>query len=343
MRNKLNGILRGWRGRYSGTVLVRWGNEAPISFVDGYAHRGFEIRNAMDTLFDTASVTKVFTAAAIVQLVERGLLRLEDRIADVIDLAGTKIHRDVRIEHLLTHTSGIADDADEESGEDYAALFVDKPNYSIRECRDFLPQFAHKAPYFAAGTNVRYNNCAFVLLGLAIEEVAGIGYREYIAEHIFRAHNMTRSHFCAMDEVYANVAEGYVCEADDRWRKNIYSYPPIGTADGGAHTTVGDLERFLRAAAQNETLNRPHCAHSRPHKYGIWRTGYGFEFVEDGNGDVLCMYKEGVNVGVEAMCAYYPAQDATVCLLSNVNGRLFGLHSEIEEMLISGATEWWGG
>ncbi|MCU6340309.1 beta-lactamase family protein, partial [Enterobacter quasiroggenkampii] len=107
-----------------------------------------------------------FTAVAILQLVDRGKLRLDDCITDIIDLTGTKIPTDVTITHLLTHTSGIADDADEELGEIYEELFISKPNYSIRNCIDFIPQFAYKDPKFKAGTDVSYNNCAFVLLGL---------------------------------------------------------------------------------------------------------------------------------------------------------------------------------
>lgn len=64
-----------------------------------------------------ASITKLFTAVAVLQLVEQGKLRLDDRITEVIDLSGTEIPGDVTVEQLLNHTSGIADDADEEAGE----------------------------------------------------------------------------------------------------------------------------------------------------------------------------------------------------------------------------------
>jgi len=347
MISDINNVFSKWQNRYSGTVLVKQADNILLSFSSGYAHKGFKIPNTIDTMFDTASVTKIFTAAAILQLIERGLLRFEDKITDIIDLNGTKIPKEVQIEHLLTHTSGIADDADEESGEDYAALFLEKPNYSIRNCQDFIPQFAYKDPYFTPGTNMRYNNCAFVLLGLAIEKITKMSYREYITEYIFKACGMTKSHFCAMDEVHSNVAEGYILETDDKvefskWRKNIYSYPPIGTADSGAYTTVGDLDIFIRSITQNkliskkysELLSRSHCNYSRSHRFGSRRTGYGFEFIEDLGGNILCMYKEGINSGVEAMCSFYPQQNVTVNLLSNQNGELFSLHREIQEVII---------
>ena len=112
-----------------------------------------------------ASITKIFTAAAVLQLVEEGKLRLEDRIVNIVDLSGTKIPEDVTIEHLLNHTSGIADDADEEAGEDYSALFVDSPNYAIRECRDFLKNFAYKEPNFRAGTKCQILQLLFCPAG----------------------------------------------------------------------------------------------------------------------------------------------------------------------------------
>ena len=73
---------------------------------------------------------------------EQGKLKLTDCITAIIDLEGTQIPADVTIEHLLRHTSGIADDADEEAGEEYSDLFINSPNYAIRECRDFLKNFA---------------------------------------------------------------------------------------------------------------------------------------------------------------------------------------------------------
>ena len=96
-----------------------------------------------------------------------------------LGIAGTRIPDEVRVEHCLTHTSGIGDDADEESGESYEALFRDRPNYAIRETADFLPQFVQR-PHFVPGEGVRYNNVSWVLLGLMIERATGVTYRDYI-------------------------------------------------------------------------------------------------------------------------------------------------------------------
>jgi len=332
---------------FSGSCMVKSGNEMLFYGAAGYASRPFKIPNEVDTKFDTASITKVFTATAILQLIEKGLLNFDDCITDVIDLAGTKIPNDVRIENLLNHTSGIADDAEEEAGVDYAALFISSPNYALRECRDFLPNFVYKEPNFKAGTNVRYNNCAFILLGLAIEKISGMDYRTYVTQNIFEACQMTNTHFCAMDGINENTAEGYITVYNDAkkqigFRKNIYSYPPVGTADSGAYTTVGDLDRFIRALKAGLIMSRhyadilltPHCEFDRP---SSWKTvpdakirnGYAFEFLEI-NGETFCIFKEGQNEGVSAMFSYYPEADITISILSNQNCDVWAMHREMQ-------------
>ncbi|MGV8981668.1 serine hydrolase domain-containing protein [Clostridium sp.] len=343
---------------FSGTCLVKQENDVIFSQAYGFAHRGFNIPNKLNTMFDTASITKVFTATAILILIEKGLLHFGDKITDIIDLKGTAIPTDVSIYNLLTHTSGIADDADEEAGENYSDLFINKPNYSIRNTCDFLPQFAYKKPIFKAGTNVRYNNCAFVLLGLAIEKVTGQDYRSFVTNNVFVPCGMLNTKFCAMDEVNKDIAEGYIGCYDKnenliKWRKNIYSYPPIGSPDSGVYTTVIDLDIFIRNLKINMLLKTeytnmifsPHCKFTRPFNYGqppinaTIRKGYAFEFVEI-NGEVFCMRKEGLNDGVGAMLSYYPDTDVTIIIMSNQTMcnqecNVWQMHREIENLFIT--------
>ena len=345
MNHQFEAIYHRQAEAFSGACLIKRGEEVLFSAASGMANRDFDVHNNLDTRFDTASVTKTFTAVAILMLAERGLLRLTDRIHDLIDLRRTAIPGDVTVEQLLNHTSGIADDADEEAGEDYAALFIDKPNYAIRNCVDFLPQFAYKQPNFKAGTAVRYNNCAFVLLGLAIETLSGMDYRSFVTEQIFKRAGMKNTFFGAKDEVCPNTAEGYYAvhsenDALVKWKKNIYAYPPIGTPDGGALTTVGDLDIFLRALKSGALLSpeyidlifAPHCAFTRPHRHGTWCTGYAFEFVET-EGKVFCMYKDGSNPGVDAIFSYYPAFDITLSILSNQDGPLWEMYRQMQAVL----------
>ncbi|WP_234121964.1 serine hydrolase domain-containing protein [Clostridium hydrogenum] len=331
---------------FSGTALVKRGEELIYSGAFGYAHRGFKIANNIDTKFDIASITKTFTAVAIMQLVDQGKINLQASITKYVDLKGTRIGDKVKIFHLLTYSSGIADDADEEAGESYEAIFKNKPTYSVRNTIDFIPQFAYKEPVFEPGTGVRYNNCAFVLLGLAIESVTGMSYREYVDKNIFKAVNMQHTKFCAMDDVNENTAEGYNPVEDKEgniisWRKNIFSYPPIGSPDGGAYSTVGDLDIFFRALKDGKLLSKksteeilkPHVLQKElPDK--TLMTGYAFFFRLDKNKRVYRISKEGENVGVQAMFGYYPEIDTTSAILANQPCELWNMYYEIEALLI---------
>lgn len=335
---------------FSGAGLVKQGDNIIFAKAYGYAHRGFRIENTVDTMFDTASITKLFTAVAILQLIDKGLLGLEDRIMDIINLKGTRISEKVRIKHLLNHTSGIADDADEEAGESYEELFRDKPNYSIRNCIDFLPQFAYREPNFEPGAGVRYNNCAFILLGIAVEELTGINYAEYVTQNIFKACGMDRTAFASKDDGDTGVAEGYFAIRDDngrvvRWQKNIYSYPPVGTADGGAYSSVYDLDKFIRAlkggkllseSSTNEIL-KPHCDVKLYYRTGYILNGYGFEFLYDDSGHLIRISKDGCNVGVAAMFAYYPDSDITSIILANQDSNVWRLHWETGKYILEKA------
>lgn len=344
MRHALDSIYSQYADCFSGACLVQGANETIVAEAGGYASLDYRIPNRLDTKFDTASVTKTYTAAAVLLLVQRGLLRLDDRICSIIDLAGTKIPAEVTIEQLLNHTSGIADDADEEAGEDYAALFVDKPNYALRDCAHFLPQFAYKEPNFQPGTWVRYNNCAFILLGLAIEKTTGMDCRRFIADAVFAPAGMNATVFCAKDEICENRAEGYFeCKTDTKTvlRKNIYSYPPIGTPDGGAYTTVTDMDRFIRALKDGKVLSpehtrmlfTPHCAYARPARIGMNRTGYAFEFMEVEE-KIFCMYKEGGNNGVDAILSYFPHFDITISILANRHGVLRRMYNDMRAFVL---------
>jgi len=275
-------------------------------------------------------VTKLFTAVATLQLIDRGLLAFDTPVIDFLGLQETAITRAVNVFHLLTHTSGIADDAEEESGEVYADLWKTRANYTVTETADFLPQFAHKPPNFPPGQGCRYCNCGYVLLGLLIEQASGLSYRDYVRQQIFAPAQMLHADFLRMDLTYDDVAEGCDPLHDEHgtlvaWKKNIYAYPPIGSPDGGAHVTASDLDRFLRKVKAGSLLSpqstaaffTPQVLH---HVQDDWKLmyGYGIELAVDGTGKVMFAQKEGNNAGVSAVIRHYPDEDITVILLANI-------------------------
>jgi CubicO group peptidase (beta-lactamase class C family) len=345
MRNEILSILDRYEAEddFSGVVLVRQGNDDVVHEARGLAHRGFGVPNTVDTRFDIASVTKIFTAAATMQLVDQGKIALDTRVIPFLGIEETPISDEVTIYHLLTHTSGIADDADEEAGEDYEALWVDKPNYSVRETRDFLPQFIHKQPNFPSGEGVRYNNVAYILLGLVIETVSGISYRDYVRRNIFALASMDTANFCAMDGTCPNLAEHYKrVEHEDgtvAWRKNIYSYPPIGSPDGGATVTARDLDRFVRAirsgvlmsGAASDQILTPHVKRQDIDGGSLWN-GFAFEFSLDEHGNTVRFGKDGINAGVASFATWFPQTDTTCVLLANQDCDVWAMQRELNPL-----------
>lgn len=335
------------RNEFSGTIQLSRGGSVIHEGAYGIASRRWGVPVSLGTRFDVASVTKLFTSVAVLQQVDAGTLTLDSPIGRFVELGGTRIDPDITIGQLLTHTSGIGDDADEEAGESYEDLWVDRPTYSVTRTADFLPQFVHKEPNFAPGTGCRYCNCGYILAGLALETVTGMGYRDYVREHVFDAAGMKDSGFFSMRDAVPNVAEGWDPVRDDAgkvisWRQNIFSYPPIGSPDGGAHSTSADLVLFLGAVRDGRLLSAestaaflsPQVKHSDLDA-GELHYGYGLAFRLDADGQVGLIYKDGINAGVSAFLGYYPQAGVTAALVSNSEDGAWGPLKEITGLLQS--------
>jgi CubicO group peptidase (beta-lactamase class C family) len=223
---------------FSGVGLVKTATDVLHAGAYGYASRPWCIANTLRTRFDTALITKLFTTVAILQLIDRDALSLQTEVIEFLGLTDTTISRQVTVYHLLSHTSGIGDDADEEAGESYVALWQTTPNYTVRQTRDFLPQFLHKPPNFAPGSGCRYNNVGFILLGLMIEQISGLSYRDYIRRHLFAPLGMYHTGFMRMDGGFHDVAEGYLAWPMQRVR--------LGP---GARTSIPTRPLALRTVA----------------------------------------------------------------------------------------------
>ena len=334
--------------KFSGVVLITQGQNRLYERAFGLASRSWGIANTLDIRFDTASITKLFTAVAILQLIDQGHLSFATSAVKFLELTDTTISPEVTIFHLLTHTSGIGDDVEEEDGENYEDLWVTKPNYSVIETVDFLPQFIYKPPNFPPGQGCRYCNCSFILLGLMIEKATGLIYRDYVRQHIFVPAGMADSGFFHMDQVHSNVAEGCDPIRDDAgnvtgWKKNIYSYPPIGSPDGGAYVTAVDLGRFLRtiqagrllSPASTEIFLTPQV-HYRDKDDWTMQYGCGLWFFVANDGQVVCYQKEGINAGTSGLIRHFPGQDMSVVLLSNMMNGVWQPIWKIHEMIVTG-------
>lgn len=330
---------------YSGVTLITQGAQRLYAGAYGYASRPWRIQNSLDVRFDTASVTKLFTAVATLQLIDQGLLSFDTRVISSLGIEGTTIAPEVTVYQLLSHTSGIGDDCEEEAGEVYEDLWKTKANYSVTTTADILPQFTHKPANFPPGQGCCYCNCSFILLGLLIEKISGLPYREYVRKNIFQQAGMLHSDFFRLDRVTEQAAEGCDPLRDEagqliEWKKNIYSFPPIGSPDSGAYVTASDLDLFLRRAQAGVLLSpqltqmffSPQVDY---HESDNWKVMFGFvlEYYLDKSGKLIFYQKDGVNGGVSAIIRHYPEQDINVVLLSNMQEGVWEPIWKIHELL----------
>ena len=319
---------------FSGAVLIRRGKTELFRRAYGFANRTWKIQNTPETRFRIASVGKMFTATAVMQVIEAGKFSLNTRVVKYLKLKGTKLPPEATVYHMLTMTSGIADWTDEES-ENFEAEWEqfrrDHPLYLLRSDIDYLPIFSKLGPYNAVSEKHRYNNAGFILLGLMIAKATGLSYFEYIHRNIFARAGMTRSDFIDLDDVSPNVAEGYVPSRDEngaiiQWRKNIYSTTAGGAADGGSTSTLDDLVRFSRALRSGKLCSKESAKlmltpkviedEQNPQRW----YGFGCFILLEEEAQIIRWGHTGAEDGVSCGLYYYPKHDMDVVILGNQTG-----------------------
>lgn len=325
---------------FSGVVLVRKGDETVFEAATGLASQRWGIQNTLDTRFDTASITKLFTSVAVLQQVEASMLDLETSIHHYVDLVGTTIGTDVTLLHLLTHTSGIADIVDEEAGESYAELWATSPIYTLRETADFLPLFAHKEPLGGPGVESNYSDAGYILAALALEKVTGQSFRAYVDNEIFGRAGLDDTGFFDRTDATPRLAEGWdkveTEDGESSWISSLYSALPIGAPHEGAQATAADLVRFLQALRAGELVNKELTDEFFSPQVELdefTRYGFGLEFDLNDDGTVRSYYTDGVAPGASGILRHYYGADLDVVVLSNSEEGAWDVIRELDERL----------
>jgi CubicO group peptidase (beta-lactamase class C family) len=310
---------------FSGVISV-FRDASPV-FSEAYGYRDIKNRlpNTTATRFGIASGTKVFTALGIGVLVDQGLISLGTTIQE-IDRAYTGfVDEQATILHLLTHTSGIYDYYDEEIEQDYDSFSVEIPWCELDTPSDYYPLFEGRAMKFRPGERYAYSNGGYVFLGMLIEKLTGMLYRDFIGEHVLQAAHMHRSGFYAFHDLPENTANGYL---EDRRTTNIYQLPPRGGGDGGMYTTTEDLCAFWDRLFSHGILS-PALTETYLHTH--WR-------FNDRDGYACGLYKRlddsmfsivGGDAGVGFDSRYLVRERLTINVLSNITNGENGIRDVV--------------
>jgi CubicO group peptidase (beta-lactamase class C family) len=291
-------------------VLVAQKGE--IRYEKAFGSACLELRTAMSPsmLFDLGSITKQFTAVAILQLVEQGKIALNDSIQRFIPDFPFKGHT-ITVENLLTHTSGIVD---------YMQLDEDDP-YLIRKdftTRAIIDTLRMKPLVFEPGTRFQYSNSGYYLLGYIIELASGEPYHRYLEKHLFAPLGLHHTYFNLPGEVIPGHVYGYKKEAE-RFEKADFWSTTLPYAAGGLVSNVEDLYQWHLGLQSGKlikagTLQKAHASFVLRNGDS---TGYGYGWYISGEGSSQRIGHGGAISGFRTNEVYYPDQDIYIAILCN--------------------------
>ena len=288
-------------GDFSGSVLVA--RDGRILFRKSYGMANYELSvpNTERTRFQIGSVSKTFTAAAILVLEKQGKLKLSDPLSKWLPdyLNGEKI----TIEHMLTHRSGLPD---------YYSL----PEYSVKKSQrvplpDLIAWIKTKPLDFLPGTEVRYSNTGYAFLAYIVEQVSGRHYEDFVAEELFKPSGMKDSGTVRDDVLISERASGYQPWVGPQGMRNAPAYEKtvlIGAAS--LYSTTDDLYAWCRALQEKKFFDLSKFTYP----YG-W--GQGESNAPDGTKRKF-LEQDGRVPGFVSNVSMYPQVEAVVVVLGNL-------------------------
>ncbi len=283
----------------------------------GRADVEWDVPMPLDAMFVIGSVTKQFTAVAVLRLRDEGKLSLDDEITRWLPDFDTRGHT-VTLRHLLAHTAGIGD-------------FTETPEFGSLSTNIRLPRDSAYAllqrtpPQFAPGALQIYNNSGFWLLGLVIEKASGMTYEDYIERNIFAPLGMTRSMYCHSEEDVPRRAHGYFVSRDSVIRRAWTIAHTWPFAAGSLCSTVGDMVTWLQALHGGEVL--PPASYgelttpSRLNDGTPLRYGMGLQVGPDPSG-LMYIGHGGRAPGFWVEAGWYPDAQLAVIVMMNTVGPL---------------------
>ena len=292
---------------FMGSVLVARGDEVLLSKGYGFANIEWEIPNAPNTKFRLGSITKQFTAAAILLLEERGKLSVDERVKTYMPDIPAAWDR-ITIRNLLTHTGGIPN-------------FTALPSYreiqtSPASPEKILAMVKDRPLDFEAGEKMSYSNSGYILLGAIVEKVGGDSYADFVQKNLFAPVGMTDSGYDSNTAIIPRRAAGYMPGGGGPVNAG-YIHMSIPYAAGALYSTTLDLLKWERALFGGKVVS----AASLQKMTAPFKNDYAFGLVvrTTKEGRKVITHDGGID-GFNTHMAYYPDSRVTVIVLGNLNG-----------------------
>jgi len=299
--------------RFSGAALVAKNGKPIFTAVYGMADREKNIPNKLDTKFRIGSMNKMFTATAVLQLVQAGKINLTDPLGKYLpDYPNKDVASKVTIHHLLTHTGGTGD---------FFGPEFDKHRLELRTLQDYVKLYGERGLAFEPGSRWEYSNYGFLLLGLVVEKASGQDYYDYVREHIFNSAGMKSTDSLPEDQAAPGRSVGYTKMDSPAWRSNADTLPYRGTSAGGGYSTVEDLLAFANGLESHKLLDAKHLDLLTTGKVETpqgpkYAYGFGDEISADG---VRCFGHGGGAPGMNGDLKICPQAGYVIAVLANMD------------------------
>ncbi len=310
-----------------------------LVFAKGYGFANLESRTPVtpDTVFRIGSITKPFTAVALMQQWEQGKFQLDDPIMKYLPAGHKPIHSKdptaspVTFHHLLTHTSGIGE---LKAYSDILHLgsgmyFISPANGPLRPLSDIYQMGV--TTNVPPGTKWAYANHGFALLGYLLEQLSGESYHEYVLHHILEPLKMDHSDVVRSDHVTAQLADGYKVQGAGKSKRQKYIDSWIRPA-GNMMASLNDLVRFAQCLLHGGTLDGVHLLKPdtvdlmwQPHHQLDPRLGgYGLGFYADFLGSHQVKWHGGHTIGFNCSLILVPEEQIAIIVLVNTTRKKMG-------------------
>jgi CubicO group peptidase (beta-lactamase class C family) len=321
------------RTGFAGVVRVDRGGETVFAQAYGLACRAHGIQNGVDTRFGIASGTKGLTALAVVSLIEDGALRLDTAVRSVLGRDLPLIGRDVTVEHLLAHRSGIGDYLDEETEQEITDYVLTVPAHELATTEQYLSVLDGFPAKFAAGERFSYCNGGYVVLALIAERVSGVPFHELVRQRVAGPAGMPDTEFLRSDELPARTATGYL-PLEGVSRTNVFHLPVRGSGDGGLYSTAADFSAFWSALFGGRIVPAGWVAEMVRPRSDVpeesMRYGLGFWLHPSGPAVILI----GADAGVSFRSVHDPETGSTHTVISNSSRGAWPVTALLDKLLV---------